>query len=48
MTQEDAISIPQERAKKAKQDPASSFEEPVDVREACVKEKVYGQRRAAD
>lgn len=31
MTQEDAISIPQERAKKAKQDPASSFEEPVDA-----------------
>ena len=30
MSQEDAISIPLERAKKAKQEPASSFEEPVD------------------
>ena len=30
MTQEDAISIPSERAKKAKKAPDSSFEEPVD------------------
>ena len=30
MSQEDAISIPQERAQRAKQDPASSFEDPVD------------------
>ena len=30
MTQEDAVSIPAERAKKAKQAPDSSFEEPVD------------------
>ncbi len=30
MTQEEAVSIPKERAKKAKLDPASSYEEPVD------------------